>query len=392
MVIVGILLALSVLAFMLLARLITTFIHEMGHAIPALYFTEEPVTIYVGSYKDISKSYKFQSGRLTAYISFDILGWNIGLCTLSRKTSFQQDLLVTLGGPLASLFFGIFLIGVIRNWGLTDGQASLAGILMISSIWDFFVNITPQSSPIYLHDGSMTFNDGQQILNRLRARKLPPLYFEAQDDLDNEKYEEALSKFQSLIQDGFKKREIQDLILATYIRKKDFQAALNHVDEHFYDRNLSWDDYLVIGMIYAGLKDFQEAIKYYNSAIHLNHNDPTSRNLRGFALLQEGAYDAAFQDFEAAISYHKTFAEAYSNRGMTKVQMGYLEDGETDILQALAIDSENALAYLYLGKLYEKKQNFRKALGYYEKAKALDVDHHGINFYIEEVRRVLNYD
>ena len=392
MIITGVLMALFMLAFILFSRLITTFIHEMGHALAALHFTQEPVTIYVGSYKDISKSYKFQSGRLTAYITLNVFGWNLGLCSSSRKVSLQQDLIITLGGPLASLLFGIFLFGVMRNWGLSDGYITLAGVLMVSSIWDFIVNITPQSSPIYLHDGSITYNDGQQILNRLRERKFPPIYFEAKKDFQEGNYDVAISKFTTLIDEGFKKNEMLDLILASLIHKKDFNAALEHVDEHFYDRKLGWEEYLTIGIIYAGLKNFSEALKYYNLAIHLNHNDPMSQNLRGFAFLQEGEYDAAFQDFDAAIHYHHTFAEAYSNRGMAKIQMGYLEDGQADILQSLAIDDQNALAYLYLGSYFEKKQNYRKALENYEKAKTMGVDHHGIDFFIEEVRRVLNYD
>ena len=52
----GILIALFGLALIIVIKLSTTFFHEMGHAIPALIFTKKPVSVYVGSYGDISLS------------------------------------------------------------------------------------------------------------------------------------------------------------------------------------------------------------------------------------------------------------------------------------------------------------------------------------------------
>lgn len=46
--ITGITTGLFIIPAALFARSITTFFHELGHAIPALLFTEEKVTVYVG--------------------------------------------------------------------------------------------------------------------------------------------------------------------------------------------------------------------------------------------------------------------------------------------------------------------------------------------------------
>ena len=392
MIISGVLIALLMLVFILFSRLITTFVHEMGHAIPALLFTDQRVVVYVGSYHDISRSLLLSSGRLSVYFTFNVFGWDLGLCRHSRAESIREELTIVLGGPLASLLFGIFLLGVARNWGLSDGHITLLAVFIFSSIWDFFVNIYPRKNPIYLHDGSMTLNDGQQIMNLLRLQQQPEALSEAIELMKVERYEVARQKLQGLVEEGYQKPIVYDLILEALIQEEHFEAARDHVDEHFYGRTLDAHDYATIGKIYSGLKNFEEALKYYNFSIHLRFNDPTVLNQRGFALMQLGEHDMAFKDFDAAINYHNTYADAYLNRGMVKIHMGYLEDGEVDLRQGLSINTEHPLGYLYMGQLQEKKHNFREALKAYEKAKELGVKHHGLEFYIAEARRALNYE
>ena len=66
----GILFALVAILVIILIKQSTTFFHEMGHAIPALIFTKKSVTVYIGSYGDISKTTQFKLGRLTIYFKW----------------------------------------------------------------------------------------------------------------------------------------------------------------------------------------------------------------------------------------------------------------------------------------------------------------------------------
>ena len=78
-VLTGILYAIGAILFILCIRPITTFFHEMGHALPALMFSREAVTVYIGSYGDVSRSQKFTFGRLTIYFRFNLFAWDLGL-------------------------------------------------------------------------------------------------------------------------------------------------------------------------------------------------------------------------------------------------------------------------------------------------------------------------
>jgi len=86
---------------------ITVIIHEMGHAIPALLFTDEQVKVQYGK-GNLSRSIKI--GRLLIEFkgfnsfydfTFGFAGWE---CTISRT----QSAIIFLSGPLAS--FAMFLL------------------------------------------------------------------------------------------------------------------------------------------------------------------------------------------------------------------------------------------------------------------------------------------
>ena len=85
---IGISIVIGWIIFVIFTKIATTLIHELGHAIPSLLFTEQPVAIHVGSYGYEKNSFKMQLGRLTLYFKFDIL--RLEYWTL--PTSFSKDL------------------------------------------------------------------------------------------------------------------------------------------------------------------------------------------------------------------------------------------------------------------------------------------------------------
>jgi len=94
-------------------RRTTALIHELGHAVPALMFTNEKVSIFLGSYGDISKCKCFKIGkRLYFYFRLNPLKWNFGMVKhASVSSSFLKSLLILLLGPLSS-----FIIASTALW------------------------------------------------------------------------------------------------------------------------------------------------------------------------------------------------------------------------------------------------------------------------------------
>ncbi len=49
----------------LLVMAVNVIIHELGHAIPSLLFTKQPVKIFIGSFEYKSKSFKIKDSHVT---------------------------------------------------------------------------------------------------------------------------------------------------------------------------------------------------------------------------------------------------------------------------------------------------------------------------------------
>ena len=140
MIFTGMLIALVAILTIIMARSITTFIHELGHAIPALLFTDDDVVICLGSYGDVSDSWCFDMGRLKIYFQLNILSWQIGICAHEKPESVDRDIAIVLGGPIATLLLFFSLVYAL-SMPMSDNWKFVLLVFMMSGILDFIVNI-----------------------------------------------------------------------------------------------------------------------------------------------------------------------------------------------------------------------------------------------------------
>ncbi|SEO00261.1 hypothetical protein SAMN05216436_12835 [bacterium A37T11] len=70
--------------FLVLAttRALTVVIHELGHAVPAIFLTKEKVAIYIGSFGDPNKSLHVNIGLLEVWFKYSPFLWGRGLCVM----------------------------------------------------------------------------------------------------------------------------------------------------------------------------------------------------------------------------------------------------------------------------------------------------------------------
>jgi len=83
---------------------------------------------------------------------------------------------------------------------------------------------------------------------------------------------------------------------------------------------------------------------------------------RGIGYTELERYDAAIQDFTAAIKRNETFAPAYARRALALHLMGDIPAALKDVEQALKLDSTLAIAYQIRGRCRQATQNEDKAL------------------------------
>lgn len=385
-ILLGALIALSGIGIVLISRSITTFFHEMGHALPALIFTEKEVTIYVGSYGDNQDSLRLQLGRLTVYLKFNFLAWDLGMCIHQGVQGFWPAFLIILGGPIASLLLALTLINFWMNHQLDASIIMILAIFITSTIWDFIINLVPRKSAMPLPDGSITASDGYQLGQLFREMHYPKAYSVGLEHFQQKKYDAAIIAFEEAINSGIKSNDLYKKTIQAAILLHDFEKALK-----FYEQYQSWfkprkEDYVLLGDIHYGLKQYDDALKAYNQAWYYRVADKHVLLKRGTIFLHFGENQMALQDFNTALRYDPNFAEAYAHRGLARIQMEHLEDAKQDAETVLQLGIKKGFAYFILGKYYEHTRQYALALEHYQKAKDENFYHHGLDYFIEDMK------
>lgn len=387
MIITGVLLAILGILVVLSIRSITTLLHELGHALPSLLFTEGEVVVYVGSYGDISKSLKIKLGRLKLYLKFNILDWNLGMCVHQRTTQqLWQLLVIVLGGPLISLLLASVLMYLLVFTPMDVYLKALCLLFFFSSIWDFFINIIPNQQAIKLHDGMLCYNDGYQFKMLLAEGPLPDAYFKGLELYHASEFDAALEAFYQVFEDGLDKKILKERILDCHIQLKQNQAALDFFLEEIATRKLKVYEYEMLGDLFFKVEDYENAVKCYSEFLYVHYRNADVVSKKGQAFFYLGEYSLAMEELDIALRMNDQLAMAYAFRGRLFIHMQDWDRAKSDLTTALQLEDHHQI-HLHMGVYYERKGAYELALNHLEKAKALGNTFHGLDYKIEEVRQ-----
>lgn len=149
-----------------------TVLHELGHATAALYLTDKPVTVQLGSLDGKGRVLTLRRLRLIFAYRMRILSPTIGFYHVDQAhLTIRQKVIVLLCGPLASLFASIILGGL----SFAIRPSPFAFPLYMASILaflQFLLSAIPFTYPVWLGGHNGMPNDGKQIQNyrRLAAK------------------------------------------------------------------------------------------------------------------------------------------------------------------------------------------------------------------------------
>jgi len=384
--ILGIAIAFAAILIVIFSRSITTFFHEMGHAIPSLLFTEGPVIVCLGSYADISKSKGFSIGRLTIYFKLNILAWIIGLCSHEKAKSNFQNLLIIVGGPLASLTLCIIFIFLFKSLHLNDLQKSLIMLMILSSFFDFLINIIPINQALYLYDGSVTYNDGKQLKMLWSERGLPNSYFDGLKYMKEKKHKEAKLIFENIINNGIVNDVINSKLIDCYISLEEYDKAIDNMSKYSSLEKMKNEDNGKLGFIFYALGAYEKSLNYYNNAIHFDHKNAKCLNGRGLVKDELGDHHGAKLDFNASLNYNEGYSDPYVNLGRLLFRLDEKKEALRLLQTAIIIDPLNADAHFHLGRYYDDKYETQKAYNHFLEAEKLGSKDHGLDFYLGNLK------
>lgn len=286
----------GIILILLIVRPITTFVHELGHAIPALLFTKKEVIVYIGSYGDIDNSLVFELVRLKILFRYSITQWNMGLCTHHGYPSFYQTMLIILGGPVFSLLMGLLFYYLIKAYPPNLFYTFAIAAILVSGFLDFMVNIIPQNNPIELDNGGLVMNDGSQFVHLLKTRNYPKSYWDGIHLLEREQVDEGIEKLKETIDTGFKDIMAYRLIMDHLLDQPEKAIAFN--DRYFQQFKLQSPDYKNLGTIYTKINEPSFAIQCYTKAIELNYKNQDALLGRAKCYIHMGLEAKALEDLK----------------------------------------------------------------------------------------------
>lgn len=359
-------------AIIIVTHPLTVILHELGHAIPAILFTRQKVTIYIGSYGETKKSIKFRIGLLEVWLKKSIF-WRTGLCqTSSNSLSLTKKVIFIVCGPLASLSFAVVTCYYVFSYDMHGALKMIMSFFTLAAAWDFFSNIIPNDYPVRLPNGHVCYNDGNSLRKLFNYNRFLKEYETAAELYNHKEFDKSAVAFKHILQLGFEHEDIYRLAYTSFLLNEQYQQAYELLNDFQTKQLLNSDDYYNFGYLSTFKRLGKEKKLYFEKSLELNPNNADALNAIGYILNTEHRFQEAVSYFEKAITIAPQHAYALNNLGHAKIEMGQFEEGLADINLSLELNNDNSYAYRNLGIYHLKLNDFAEAERLFLKAKDLD--------------------
>lgn len=383
-------LLLIVAGLILVIRPITVFIHELGHAIPAILLTGKKATIYIGSYGNPEKSLKINLGILVIFFQYNPFAWRQGLCVPSSQTiSINKQIIYTLTGPLASLLAGSIACYFAFAFDLHGFLKLFLIVFLPSAILDLVANLIPDPVPVKLYDGTIVYNDGYSLKRLLYHKWFPDDYAKARELYNNQQYSGAAILLEKMLSKGITDEDIYRTAIHCHFLNKNYNKAKELADKFMQTGKMNADDLPGIALICCRSGFYNEGIEFYDKILQQNSGNKDALNNKGYTLNLLNRFEEAIAVFNKAIELDANCGYSYSNRGLAKIKLGLREEGLQDIHHSFELDMNNSYCYMNLGIYHFDKGKFDEALQQFLKAKELDDTTHKIDELLNQTRQKL---
>jgi tetratricopeptide (TPR) repeat protein len=370
-----------------IVRVISTAIHEAGHAIPYILMTRKPVIVFLGTYGDTRQCISFPIGRSKVWLLTNPFRWRGGMCQPTEAPDKKVDYWFTLGGPLATFVQGIVLLAIIFFLEPAGFWLVFCVTFAAWSAFSFLWNVSPLHNLFPNSTGTLMQSDGVRLRQLAEARNNPPEYDEATALVASGKLSEAAQLLDRIIHNGTKNADIYRTAIHVHLKLKQYGRA-DELQKEQIQRigNISDMDRVTLGLLKIMLGRYEDAIAYYQHLMQFRGINKYNLNNYGFVLTLVGRYEEAIPVLDRAIAIDSTRYAPFSNRAFAKMMTGQEANGYDDNEVAKTLNPEMAYIHRNTGAYYFARRDYQQSLEYFEKARELDPQMPRIDDYLREVR------
>ena len=159
--------------------------------------------------------------------------------------------------------------------------------------------------------------------------------------------------------------QLQPLI--DFYNKGQLQQALSCASLLLHTFANSATVYSICGAVYAGLKQYDDAINSYQKAITIKPDYAEAYYNMGVALMEKGDLDTAIDSYKKALTIKPDYIDAYMNIASTLKNKGELGAAIKNYKMALKVQPNNADIFYNMGNAQKQMQDLDAAIDSYKK-------------------------
>lgn len=362
----------------------TVLLHELGHALMAIYLSKEKVTVYVGSFGERKDTRHLKLGLLECYFKKS-MAWDRGLCVPESKNfTLNSQIWYTLMGPvvtiLCAVVFGILAYSTfIPNW-----IRVFSGLMSFISLTDALRALIPSKRPILMANDGITYNDGQILRNLLNHKRLNSKFKEVEIATNQKDYERAGDLLMEAMPKAKNKSDLYRYAASVYSEGKYYEKAIDCYTAFEQEGGMDSNDYNHAGLIFAYLLQYENALSYFKKAVKLQRDNNLALTNIAFSHLMLEQYSMAFELFDELFQKDPENAYLLANRGLAAFKTGQIAAGLDDLERAKRIDPEESYVYRNLGMALLDQGDPIQAHENFIKAQALNPQTHLIDSLLEK--------
>jgi tetratricopeptide (TPR) repeat protein len=379
---------LSYLALGIGAFLVNVLLHELGHAIPVLFWSKKKVTIYIGSLGDPDGSLRLSLGSLDLFVKYNPFLWMRGLCK-HEVMSVKKQIIITAMGPLFSLLITLTSFLLLKTIDPDERQTVILVTFMVVGGVFTLSSAIPRGRLSPTHSGGGVRNDASQILQLWRTRNLPAAYMEAWDMFRAKEYASAAELIEKMLAEGCIDIAVYRQAFIVYFQWGKYERAEVIMESIRKRGRLSPDDQISDGCLMIMKGRFREAVAIFRELLRLQHNHFVLLNNMAYALIAAGEPKEAMYYLDRGINLAPRFSELYANRAWAKMEMRQWEEGLTDAQHALELNADSATAYHTLGLYALQQEDLHTAKEHFTRSLSLEPRGQFVEAHLADIERRL---